>query len=120
VNAGHNPAMVVRSDDAITWLEAGALPVGFFADIVYKARTVQLNSGDLLLAYTDGIVEAMNTDSEEWGVHGLVNAVTRCHTRHPEKIVRTAFAALDEFSSDHQTDDATILAALVNWEKLHA
>ncbi|MFL6452228.1 MAG: PP2C family protein-serine/threonine phosphatase [Bryobacteraceae bacterium] len=58
VNAGHNPAMVVRSDGAIAWLEAGAPPVGLFADTAYEARAVQLDAGDLIIAYTDGIVEA--------------------------------------------------------------
>ncbi|MGH9583790.1 MAG: PP2C family protein-serine/threonine phosphatase [Bryobacteraceae bacterium] len=114
VNAGHNPVMVIRSDGAITWLEAGAPPVGFFADTVYEARAVQLNSGNLIVAYTDGIVEATNTAGEEWEVHGLLAAVTRCQMRQPDRIVQAAFAALDEFSGDNQTDDATVLAALVN------
>lgn len=114
VNAGHNPAMVIRGRDAITWLEAGAPPVGFFGDTVYEARAVQLNSADLIVAYTDGIVEATNAASDEWGVEGLLAAVTRCQMRQTDSIVEAAFAALDEFSGDNQTDDATIVAALVN------
>ena len=70
--------------------------------------------GDLILAYTDGTVEGTNTASEEWGVEGLLAAVKRCRTQQPESIVEAAFAALDEFSGDNQTDDATILAALVH------
>ncbi len=114
VNAGHNPAMVIRSDGAITWLEAVAPPVGFFADTVYRARSVQLNPADLIVSYTDGIVEATNTAGEEWGMLGLLAAVTCCQTRLPDRIVQVAFAALDEFSDNTQTDDATILATLVN------
>ncbi len=38
----------------------------------------------------------------------------RCRPRQPESIVEAAFAALDEFSGDNQTDDATVLAALVH------
>jgi sigma-B regulation protein RsbU (phosphoserine phosphatase) len=114
LNAGHNPAMIIRGGDAITWLEAGAPPVGFFADTVYEARAVQLNCGDLLVAYTDGIVEATNAASDEWGVEGLVAAVIRCQMRQPDSLVTDVFAALDEFSGDKQTDDATIVAALLN------
>ncbi|MGI9072805.1 MAG: PP2C family protein-serine/threonine phosphatase [Bryobacteraceae bacterium] len=114
VNAGHNPAMLIRSDGAITWLEAGAPPVGFFADTVYEPRTVRLNAADLIVAYTDGIVEATNTAGDEWGALGLLAAVTRCQMRQPDRIVQAAFEALDQFSEDNQTDDATILAALVN------
>jgi sigma-B regulation protein RsbU (phosphoserine phosphatase) len=114
VNAGHNSAVVVRRGGAVDWLEACALPVGLFAETVYEAQTVQLYPGDLIVAYTDGFVEATNTAGEEWGVEGLLTAVKRCRPRQPESIVETAFAVLDELSGDHQTDDATILAALVH------
>ena len=114
VNAGHNPAVVIRRTGAVTWLEASAPPVGFFAESDYQAQAVQLYPGDLILAYTDGTVEGTNTASEEWGVEGLLAAVKRGWMRQPESVVEAAFAALDKFSGDHQTDDATILAALVH------
>ena len=114
VNAGHNPVMVIRPGGAVTWLKASAPPVGLFAETVYQAQSAQLYSGDLIIAYTDGIVEATNTASEEWGVEGLLSAIKRCRAWQPESIVEAAFAALDKFSGDNQTDDATILAALVH------
>jgi serine phosphatase RsbU (regulator of sigma subunit) len=114
VNAGHNPAVVIRHDAAVTSLEASALPVGLFADTVYEAQAVQLYPGDLIVAYTDGFVEATNAASKEWGVEGLLAAVKRCAAWRPESIVEAAFAALDEFSGENQKDDATILAALVH------
>ncbi len=114
VNAGHNPAAVIRSGGAVTWLEACAPPVGLFAETVYQAQVVQLYPGDLIIAYTDGVVEATNTASEEWGLEGLLAAVKRCRPREPESVVKAAFTAVDEFSGDNQTDDATILAALVH------
>ena len=113
VNAGHNPAMVISGSGAVTWLDASAPPVGFFAETVYKAQTVQLRPGDLIVAYTDGMVEATDRAGEEWGVDGLLAAVKRCRTQQPETIVQAAFAALDEFSDNNQADDATVLAALV-------
>jgi serine phosphatase RsbU (regulator of sigma subunit) len=66
------------------------------------------------VAYTDGFVEATNTAGEQWGVEGLLAAIRRCRTLRPESIVEAAFAALDEFSGRKQTDDATVLAALVH------
>jgi sigma-B regulation protein RsbU (phosphoserine phosphatase) len=113
VNAGHNPAIVIRRSGAVDWLEASAPPVGLFADTVFQAQPVQLYPGDLIVAYTDGIVEAVNSNGEEWNAEGLLAAVKRCPARQPESIVESAFAALDEFSGNNQTDDATILAALV-------
>jgi phosphoserine phosphatase RsbU/P len=114
VSAGHNPAMVIRRGGAVAWLEASAPPVGLFAGTVYQAQEIQLNSGDLIVAYTDGFVEAINTAGEMWGVEGLLAAVRLCRTRQPERVVEAAFAALDEFSGGNETDDATILAALVH------
>jgi sigma-B regulation protein RsbU (phosphoserine phosphatase) len=113
VNAGHNPAAVIRRSGAITWLAACAPPVGFFAETVYKAETVQLYPGDLIVAYTDGIVEATNAAGEEWGIEGFLAAVKRCRTRQPESVVDAAFAAVEEFSGNNQTVDVTVLAALV-------
>lgn len=114
VNAGHNPPMVVSRCGHTTWLEADAPPVGFFADTVYRPRTVQLQPGDLIVAWTDGVVEAINRDDEEWGVQGVLAAAAACPARHPDRIVASVFTALDEFSGDRQTDDATVLAALVS------
>lgn len=67
VNAGHNPPMVIRQDGSIISLEAGGPPVGIFADSSYEQGTVELNPGDLILAYTDGVVEATNPGvNGEW------------------------------------------------------
>jgi len=114
VSAGHNPTLVIRRNGTTRWLEASAPPVGIFAETVYQAQAVQLHPGDLVVAYTDGIVEATNPAGQEWGVDGFLAAIERCRTRHPESIVEGAFAALDEFSGNSQTDDATVLAALVH------
>lgn len=113
VNAGHNPAVVIRRRGPDVWLEASAPPVGLFAESIYQANTVRLDAGDLILAYTDGFVEAVNPAGEEWGIEGLLSAVKRFPMRQPESVVEAAFAALDEFSGENQSDDATILAALV-------
>ena len=114
VNAAHNAPMVIHRDGSISCLEAEAPPVGFFAATHYRVRTIQLHPGDLIVAWTDGVVEAINRDDEEWGVQGLLAAVAACPTQRPDRIVACVFKALDEFSGDTQTDDATILAALVD------
>src|SRR5579875_2798965 len=108
VNAGHNPALVIRRDEAVSWLEASAPPVGLFTKTVYQSQAVPLYPSDLIVAYTDGFIEATDAAGEEWGVARLLAAVKRCHPRQPESIVEGAFAALDEFSGGNQSDDATI------------
>ena len=110
VNAGHNSPVVVRRDNSVVWLETGGAPVGMFCDWVYKEGIVQLNRGDLVVAYTDGVIEAVNPTGKEWGVEGLLAAVARGEPKHAEDIVELVFGAMDEFSAGCQTDDATVIA----------
>jgi phosphoserine phosphatase RsbU/P len=109
VNAGHNPPMVIRRDGSIIWLETGGPPAGMFPDFVYEQGAVQLNPGDLVLAYTDGVVEAVNPDGEEWGVDGLRRAAAASKAQCAEDMVHEIFASMDEFSRGRNTDDATVL-----------
>ena len=113
VNAGHNPPIIIRGGDAFTRLEVGGPPVGVFVACAYTEGTVQLKSGDLILAYTDGAVEATDAAGEEWGVDGLLAALTADQMRSPDRMVEDAFAALDDFSGGRQRDDTTILVTAV-------
>jgi phosphoserine phosphatase RsbU/P len=113
VNAGHNAPLVIRAGGLIVRLEAGGPPVGVFADSVYRAGIVRLHPGDLIVAYTDGLVEAADAAGREWGEHGLLAAIAAAKMQQPERIVEAAFDALDEFSCFRQVDDATILVAAV-------
>jgi sigma-B regulation protein RsbU (phosphoserine phosphatase) len=113
VNAGHHCPMVIRRDNSILWLEAGGAPVGMFPDWKYDQGVVELHPGDVILAYTDGVIEAMNPDGEEWGIDGLREAVAGCRAQTPEDIVHAIFKATDEFTHRVQTDDATVVALQV-------
>jgi sigma-B regulation protein RsbU (phosphoserine phosphatase) len=111
VNAGHNPPVVLRHDGSTQWLDSGGAPVGMFPDSDYQESTVQLNPGDLVIVYTDGVVEATNRIGEEWGMEGLLKAVGAWHQQHcgkAEDLVRLIFNAMDNFSDGHQSDDATL------------
>ena len=114
VNAGHNPPMVIRRDGQVSYLEAGGAPVGMFPSWGYEEGVVELGSGDLIVAYTDGVTEASNPDGEEWGVEGLRRAVEQCAGRGSEEIAEAIYAAMDEFSRGCQRDDATVLVAQVH------
>jgi sigma-B regulation protein RsbU (phosphoserine phosphatase) len=71
VNAGHTPPVVLRRNGSIDTLETGGAPVGMFPDSSYEEGLVQLDPGDVVIAYTDGVIEAANQSGEEWGVQGL-------------------------------------------------
>lgn len=111
VNAGHNPPVVLRSDGSLLWLESAGAPIGMFSDSNYQESSVQLHAGDLVIIYTDGVVEATNPAGEDWGVEGLLNAATAWHQQRrgkAEDLVRLIFNSMDDFSNGHQNDDATL------------
>jgi phosphoserine phosphatase RsbU/P len=113
VNAGHNPPMVIRRDGSVVWLESGGAPAGMFSDWNYEEGVVALNPGEVLIAWTDGVVEAVNPAGEEWGVEGLFEAASQTGGRTAEEIVRAIFASMDAFSEGRQGDDATVVVLRV-------
>ncbi len=114
VNAGHNPPIVIRRDGAMIRLLTGGMPVGIFSGSTYEEGMVQLRPDDLIIAYTDGVTEAVNPDGEEWGVEALRRAVDESGAQCTDDIAGAIFASMDEFSQGCQTDDATVIVARVN------
>jgi phosphoserine phosphatase RsbU/P len=115
VNAGHNPPVIIRRDGSIDFLETGGAPVGLFADSEYVEGSVQIETGDLVIAFTDGLIEATNQDGEEWGVQGLLKAAASA-AQCPQDagdLVNLLFNSMDDFSKGHQTDDATLAVVRV-------
>jgi sigma-B regulation protein RsbU (phosphoserine phosphatase) len=113
VNAGHNPPLVIRRDGSITWLESGGVPLGIFPNSTYEQGAVQLDSGDIVIAYTDGMIEAVNPSGEEWGVGRLRRAAVESKAQRADEIVDAIFTSLDELSRGRQTDDATVVVVRV-------
>jgi len=111
VNAGHTPPIVLRRNGSIDTLEMGGAPVGMFPDSSYEEGVVQLDPSDVVITYTDGVIEAENQSGEEWGVQGLLNAAAvraRQGGENAEQLVRSIFNSMDDFTQGCQTDDATL------------
>lgn len=108
VNAGHNAPVVLRRDGSVEYLESSGAPVGLFPDAMWQERTVQLQPGDRVLAYTDGVTEASSPSGNEWGVDGLIQAAMGRETESADDLVRSILDAMDDFSGGVQTDDATV------------
>ncbi len=71
VNAGHNAPLLRRADGRIEKLEAGGLPLGIRLDGPYTAGRVRMEAGDVLVCYTDGVVDARSGAGEEYGEERL-------------------------------------------------
>lgn len=111
VNAGHTPPIVLRRDGSIDMLETGGAPIGMFPDSNYEEGVAQLDPSDVVITYTDGVIEAKNQSGEEWGVQGLLNAAAvraRQGDENAEQLVRSIFNSMDDFNRGCQTDDATL------------
>ncbi len=114
VNAGHNPPVVLRGEETLR-LEAGGPVIGLLPDVEYEERSLTLQSGDLLLAYTDGISEAMTLDEEEWGEEGMIAAACADPKHDAAEVLQCVFAGADAFAgAAPQYDDMTLLVLKLN------
>jgi phosphoserine phosphatase RsbU/P len=113
VNAGHNAPMLFRDGEVIR-LEVGGAVVGMLPVFPYQQGSIPLRPGDLLVAYTDGISEAMNPADEEWGEERLMAAVRRCPDLPAEPMLRHLLASADAFvAGAKQHDDMTLVVVRV-------
>ena len=113
VNAGHNPPMLFRCSDGqwtVTRLDVGGTVVGLLETFPYQQGSVSLATGDVLVAFTDGISEAMNSSDEEWGEQRLIATVEHCAGVSAERVLVEIFAAADTFvAGTKQHDDMTLV-----------
>jgi sigma-B regulation protein RsbU (phosphoserine phosphatase) len=114
VNAGHNPPFLLRNPESCSGnpirLETGGPVIGLMPAISYQEGSVTLQPGDLLLAYTDGICEAMSENDEEWGEERMLVAAEASSECTAEQTLHAIFAAADQFTgSASQHDDMTLL-----------
>lgn len=93
-NAGHNPGLVVRSGGEVETLDTTGVPLGLvpFAP-PYRAGEAALAPGDTLVLYTDGIVEAMDPEGEEYGLERLMEI---CRRRWGQGSCRDLAEAVEE------------------------
>ena len=111
-NAGHNPPYVVKADGSIHRLPITKnVLVGFVEDFQYTEDTVQLEHGDTLLLYTDGVTEAINVNCEEYGI-GRLKAVLAHHAQsNCQEMIDAVKADVKAFAGEEeQSDDITLLA----------
>jgi sigma-B regulation protein RsbU (phosphoserine phosphatase) len=117
VNAGHCAPLVLRpASGEILRLKACGTVVGLFPTACYSEATVTLQAGDLLVAYTDGISEAMNGEEEEWGEQRLIEAASHCNGNGAaaRDILASLMSAADRFAAGApQHDDMTLVVARI-------
>jgi phosphoserine phosphatase RsbU/P len=114
VSAGHNPPFVLHRDGSHERLREGGLVLGVFANQSFKSGTVQLQSGDRMVLYTDGVTEASNSEDEEFGENRVLQVLQQDPTRTAAEIQKNILQAAAQFSRGPWQDDATLLVVAVN------
>ena len=116
INAGHNYPLVIRHAGGCDELEKGGVMLGMFPNDVlsqiaeYEQETTQLRSGDVVLFYTDGVTETVNTDGELYEEERLEAIATRVKGESVDQICQAIYDDVIEFQGEaEQFDDLTLM-----------
>jgi sigma-B regulation protein RsbU (phosphoserine phosphatase) len=110
VNAGHNWPVLRHASGAIERLEAGGLPLGINSAVAYQSGTANLGAGDLLLIFTDGLVEAENDGEHEYGEERMLPVVQALQSGTAAEALKRIMSSVDAFVGlTRQHDDITCL-----------
>lgn len=111
-NAGHNPPLLL-SGETVRRLGCGGPVLGLLADTAYEEEKISLAAGDVVLLYTDGLVERTSPEGEEWGEARLIRAAqAEVEHQKSEGIVQRIVDAVTAFARDTVPPDDTTLLVL--------
>jgi len=110
-NGGHLPPILIARDGSIRRLEAGGTVVGLFDGMTYEEGSIEMNPGEIFLAYSDGVTEPEN-DFGEFGEQRLIDIVRENRNLPLPQISQIVTAAVDTWIGDkEQPDDVTLVLA---------
>jgi serine phosphatase RsbU (regulator of sigma subunit)/putative methionine-R-sulfoxide reductase with GAF domain len=110
-NAGHNPPLLFRRDpNQVIPLEAHGMAMGVLTGIELEQREIEMEPGDVLLFYTDGLTDALDGEMDEFGLKRLCSVVEKHHEASAAGVVEAINRAVAEFVGDTpQFDDLTLV-----------
>jgi sigma-B regulation protein RsbU (phosphoserine phosphatase) len=110
VNAGHNPPILRRADGTLEKLETGGLPLGIDMAAVYKTAAIELKSGDALIFYTDGVIEAFDEKGQEFGSGRWLETIRALPDWGAAESLQFLMKRVDDYvGMTRQSDDITCL-----------
>ncbi len=110
VNAGHNAPILRHANGALETLEVGGMPLGIQPSTNYETASLELKSGDALIFFTDGVVEAFNESGEEFGNERWLSAIRNLPDWDAQQTLQYLMKGVDEFvGATRQSDDITCL-----------
>jgi sigma-B regulation protein RsbU (phosphoserine phosphatase) len=110
VNAGHNAPILRRANGTLEKLDRGGLPLGIQSAVVYETAALDLQPGDALIFFTDGVVEAFNEDGIEFGDDRWVSVIRALPELNAQESLQFLMKRVDDFvGATRQSDDITCL-----------
>jgi serine phosphatase RsbU (regulator of sigma subunit)/CHASE2 domain-containing sensor protein len=110
INGGHEPPLIIGADGIKSTLDPSGPAVGLYPDLAFKTRTVILEPEDLLLIYTDGVVDARNKADEAFGKKRIAGLLEDTPLSAEELIKKIKIQLNEHIQSEKQFDDITIMA----------
>jgi phosphoserine phosphatase RsbU/P len=108
VRAGHNDPFLLRTSGKFERLDAGDLPLGINPNTLYPTTEIKLDSGDLLLIYSDGLIEAVNGREEEFGEQRVIDVLKTAHRNTADETLQQLLQRVQTFTGPRrQYDDLT-------------
>jgi len=117
INCGHNPGLLFRKrTGTITHLNSTCPPIGMFETERFELNRADLEDGDFLVFYTDGVTEAEDASGEEFGIERLSAVVRNGSSHTAETLMGAIFGYVQRFAEKNGfNDDVTILVAKCNF-----
>ena len=113
-NAGHNAPLLVGKD-SIRRLERGGVVLGLFENAAFEQETVQMEPGDLVILFSDGVTEAMNPAMDEFTDDRLLDCANTHRGQTPQQVLDALLADVHEFCAGAtQSDDITVVMVRYN------
>ncbi len=113
-NAGHFPPLLLRAGEAPRFLKDGGIVLGFMDDASYDERTVPLEAGDIMVLYTDGIIEAIGPDEEMFGEERLAEICATMIRRSAREVLDGILKAVTSHSAGSvQQDDISLVVVRI-------
>ena len=110
VNAGHNFPILRRTNGGIDRMESSGLPFGISSDMTFSSTSVDLQPGDTLVLFTDGVVEAFNSAGEEFSDARWLNTIRALPKLSAQESLRTLMKSVEDFvGTTRQSDDISCL-----------
>jgi sigma-B regulation protein RsbU (phosphoserine phosphatase) len=110
IGAGHNAPILRRASGTIERLDSRSLPLGIDPRVQFAASTLALGAGDLLVCFTDGVIEAVNAQDEDYGEARLLDLVKAGGAETASSTLKRLMADVEKFvGATRQHDDITCL-----------